>query len=189
MIKQIRIFLDCEFTHLGKDAELLSIAMVTEYGEELYLEISDAVDTNAYKNLGNDQRQWIDEHVIANFFGVGDNYSMTGKYKKLKQADCRPVIEEWLLEILKKHNKDTIVFWGDVPAYDWVLICDLWGGARKMPEHIHYIIRDLATMLELKGIPADRPRMSLLNEKILGKLHNALYDARVLKKIWEKYGK
>lgn len=56
---------------------------------------------------------------------------------------------------------DQIVMWADVPAYDWVLFCELFGGAFGLPKNIHYIVRDLATLLEAKGYDADTDRFSL----------------------------
>jgi hypothetical protein len=184
MSDRIRVFLDCEFTSLNKDAELISIAMVSEDGAELYIEIKDVKDTDAYKVQSIDQKEWLEINVFSNFFIEKDIKGMRGAYYNLVKKNCTGKIEQWLLDILKEKKGEKIEFWGDVPAYDWVLLCDLWGGARNMPEYIHYIIRDLGTYIETKEIAADMPRASLLNEKVLGKLHNALYDARVSRSIW-----
>ena len=184
MIDRVKVFLDCEFTSLEKEAELISVALISEHGEELYIEIGDVKNTAAYKLLDKDQKEWLVKNVFSNFFIAEDIRVMSGSYYKLEKKMCAGKIEEWLRDQVKGKNDVKVEFWGDVPAYDWVLLCDLWGGARNLPEYIHYIIRDLGTYLETKGIVADTSRESLLNEKIHGKLHNALYDARLSRSIW-----
>lgn len=37
----MKLFLDCEFTQLNKDTKLISLALVTQTGEEFYVELSD----------------------------------------------------------------------------------------------------------------------------------------------------
>lgn len=184
MNDRVKVFLDCEFTSLEKGAELISVAMISEHGEELYIEIEDIKSTEAHKLLDQDQKEWLDKNVFSNFFIAEDIRVMSGSYYNVEKRMCKHKIEDWLQNIINDKKQGKVEFWGDVPAYDWVLLCDLWGGARNLPEYIHYIIRDLGTYLETKGIVADTPRESLLNEKIHGKLHNALYDARLSRSIW-----
>lgn len=59
---------------------------------------------------------------------------------------------------------EEVVIWADVPAYDWVLFCELFGGALSLPKNIHYIVRDLATFLEAKGYDIDTDRFALAYE-------------------------
>jgi hypothetical protein len=37
----LKIFLDCEFTQLNQDSKLISLALVSESGEEFYVELTD----------------------------------------------------------------------------------------------------------------------------------------------------
>lgn len=39
--RSLRIFLDCEFTQLNKDSKLISLALVSESGDEFYVELTD----------------------------------------------------------------------------------------------------------------------------------------------------
>lgn len=69
-----------------------------------------------------------------------------------------------------------------MPAYDWVFFCDLFGGALHIPSHIHYIVRDLATLLLCKGMDPDTDRFAMAfsehNPPPAGLArHNALADA------------
>lgn len=37
----MKLFLDCEFTQLNREAKLISLALVPEVGEEFYVELMD----------------------------------------------------------------------------------------------------------------------------------------------------
>lgn len=37
----MKLFLDCEFTQLNKDTKLISLALVSEVGDEYYVELTD----------------------------------------------------------------------------------------------------------------------------------------------------
>jgi hypothetical protein len=77
--------------------------------------------------------------------------------------------------------------WSDCLAYDWVLFCQLWGGAFGVPKNIYYIPFDICTLFKEKGIDPDINR-----EEFAGLVagehdkHNALWDAKVIKKCYEK---
>jgi len=77
--------------------------------------------------------------------------------------------------------------WSDCLAYDWVLFCQLWGHAFNIPPCVYYIPFDLATLLMLKGIDPDIDRESFANMiGDDGTKHNALWDALVIQKCYEK---
>jgi hypothetical protein len=103
---------------------------------------------------------------------------------------------------------EEVVIWADVPAYDWVLFCELFGGALSLPKNIHYIVRDLATLLEAKGFDVDTDRFAFAWGEAAGAVpissdgrtegqaaaktaegllrHNALGDAMACRKCWQK---
>jgi hypothetical protein len=37
----VKLFLDCEFTQLNRDTKLISLALVSEAGDEYYVELTD----------------------------------------------------------------------------------------------------------------------------------------------------
>lgn len=37
----MKLFLDCEFTQLNRDTKLISLALVSEIGDEYYVELTD----------------------------------------------------------------------------------------------------------------------------------------------------
>ena len=77
--------------------------------------------------------------------------------------------------------------WSDTLAYDWVLFCDIFGGAQSIPKNVYYIPFDLATLFKLKGIDPDisRKEYSGLNRDIYNE-HNALDDAIMIKRCYER---
>lgn len=97
------------------------------------------------------------------------------------KGDKERVAEElihWLLQF------DKIEIWSDCLAYDWVLFCDLFGHAFKIPGNVYYIPFDICTMFKLKGIDPDINREEFAG--IQGPKHNALHDAEVIKACYEK---
>jgi hypothetical protein len=99
-----------------------------------------------------------------------------------------PHIEAWF----KQYEHVVIV--GDVLAYDWVLFCDIFGGALHIPKNIFYIPVDIASMLYDRGGKkfADESRLDIYSEYAENtykffdiKPHNSLYDAYVIKYIFE----
>lgn len=75
----LRVFFDTEFTSLGSDPRLLSIGMVADDGQELYLELSDGwTDVMC--------SPWVREHVLP----------MLGKGEQLTRRDAGRRIGNWL---------------------------------------------------------------------------------------------
>lgn len=158
----MKVFFDAEFTGLDKSAELLSIGLVSEDGQEFYAEVSDYDDAKVSK--------WVRENVIAHFT---KSLVLTKKELKLE-------LEKWLCRF------DKVDVWADVGHYDWVLFCDVFGGAFSIPKHVRYICFDLATLFLARGIDPDVNREEFAGTK--GKIakHNALWDAKVAKACYEK---
>jgi len=80
--------------------------------------------------------------------------------------------------------------WSDTLAYDWVLFCQLFGHAFKIPDKVYYIPFDLATLFKVKGVDPDINREEYALSGPAGDVpdskHNALWDAQVIKACWEK---
>lgn len=189
-----KLFLDTEFTGLHKNTTLISLSLVTEDGNFFYAEFT---DYNVMQVDG-----WIKDNVIKNLIfqhrpdntassastPTGTDYNVKGNTEfVLKQ------LLQWLGE-LSKNSQEKFEVWADVPHYDWVLFCDIFGGAMNLPQCIFYICFDLATKFkELPGGDPDCNRLDFL-KSVLGHStvmetitapHNALNDAIVTKTIWE----
>ncbi|MEM6396062.1 MAG: 3'-5' exoribonuclease [Bacteroidota bacterium] len=145
-----RLFLDTEFSGLTQQAELLSVALIDENHNWFY----GVFDEPDWTQLSS----WHQEHVVPYLaFSAEEYMDLPGEGTYLK-LDRRNVMEG-LMQWLSKYEK--VQIWADVPAYDWVLFCELFGGALSLPKPIHYVVRDLATLLEAKGYDVDVDRWGL----------------------------
>jgi len=177
-----KIFFDTEFTGLHQDTTLISIGMVSEDGQEFYAELDD-FDLEQVDD-------WIKENVTNHLWIQNPDTVVPPDVEYL-------VGEEWFI-INEVHTWlsqfDSIEMWSDCLAYDWVLFCQLFGGAMYLPKHIYYIPFDISTLFKARGIDPDisREEFALADES--GALpdpstwqkHNALWDAIIIKKCWEK---
>ena len=181
MIKKKLIFFDTEFTELTQSAKLLSIGMVADTGEKFYAEFTDFDPARL--------NEWIKENVVANFYLQKSNYADAGNIKiKDDTGEIATAIKVWLGQFKEEGKNVPIQFWGDSPAWDWILFCELFGGSFKRPANIHYMCMDLATVFQIKGYDPDCMRANFLNENhitIEGHQHNALYDALVTQKCYD----
>ncbi len=135
-----KVFLDTEFTGLHQQTNLISIALVAETGEEFYAEFTDYDKGQVNK--------WIRDHVIKllNYNDVNVYRSKTENSLKIKgnRATIKAELQTWFEQF------HSVEIWADVLAYDWVLFCELFGGASSIPENIFYAPFDLATAFREK---------------------------------------
>ena len=184
----MKIFFDTEFTGLHKDTSLISIGLIAENGKKFYAELTD------YDKSQVDG--WIQENVINNLWANKIiSYGNTNYEKDLEIAVgdkklIQLVLSAWLNQF------ETIEWVSDVCHYDFVLLIDLvYGHALKMPygKHCascHDINQDIAKHFRVSEFKAfDMSREGLIKElygnDIEGIKHNALYDACVIKAIYE----
>lgn len=156
----MKVFFDTEFTGLHQNTTLMSIGLVDELGRSFYAELNDYDESQV--------DDWITENVIANFT-LENQMSMTG---------LRAALTDWLAY----YNKAEM--WSDCYAYDWMLFCQIWGHAFNVPNNVYYIPFDLSTLLAIKGIDPDINREHFAGFSPSPAKHNALHDARVIRKCW-----
>jgi len=162
----IKIFFDTEFTGLHQRTTLISIGLVAETGETFYAELDD------YDKSQLDD--WLLKNVIPNLGGadvIGD------------QREVSIALTNWLAQFKQ------VEMWADTLAYDWVLFCDLFGDAFKIPKNVYYIPFDIATLFKIKGIDPDVNREQFAGLQAGMQKHNALWDAKVIKACYEKLEK
>lgn len=161
---RVKIFFDTEFTGLHQRTNLISIGITAENGSEFYAEIGD-FDAR-YVSI------WVRDNVLNN---------LTGK-NVIKRKELKGKLERWL----DQFNK--VEVWSDCLAYDWVLFCDIWGGAKHIPRHIYYIPFDICTLFLAHGIDPDIDREEFAGKEQFdhARKHNAMHDARVIKACYEK---
>ena len=194
------LYMDTEFTGLHQKTTLISIALVGDVmGKPIhfYAELTD-YDKNQVDN-------WIEFNVISkltlppdqpNFklVNASDYFEIT-KPKYLYSIEMRGTtaeVKDALINWLGKFNQ-LIEIWSDCLSYDWVLFCEIFGGAMKVPKCVYYIPFDICTLLREKGVDADVSREDFAYGPIMpntpqppSQKHNALHDAWTIKRIHEK---
>jgi hypothetical protein len=186
-VKQgVRVFFDTEFTGLHQHTTLISIGCVTEDGRTFYAECTDY-----------DQSQidvWLQENVLSHLtltlppphaqYGEAESWATYQDKNNIQVKGTARfvgiVLDDWLRDL------GPVEMWSDCLAYDWVLFCQLQGGAFRIPSNVYYIPFDLATLLKVRSIDPDVNREEFAGMTAGGPKHNALWDAQVIKACYEK---
>jgi len=178
----MKISFDTEFTGLHKNTTLISIGLITEDGKTFYAELNDYDKTQV--------NNWIQENVIDNLSrSIGELSRMADEVEFGNKEQVGTSLLRWLNQF------DTVEWVSDVSHYDFVLLIDLvYGHALKMPygKHCsacHDINQDIAKYYNISEIEAfDKSREGIIEEfgvEVKGEKHNSLYDAKVIKAIYE----
>lgn len=179
----MKIYFDTEFEGLRKDAKLISLGLITEDNQELYIEFDD-IDIQK-------QDQWIKDNVLQNtiLYGQKEISEITDEanYYKGDKDEIKGVLLHWLNQF------DNVQFISDVCHYDFVFLIDIFGSAWDLPKNVipccHDINQDIMDLFWLNEKEAfDFSREDILDNlglEIKGNKHNSLYDAKVIKAIYE----
>ncbi len=158
------IFMDGEFASLHPNGiDLISLALIKESGEELYLELE----------YDGELSSWVEEHVVPYLSG-----------EKVSVEEAKKQIEEFVGD-----SKPVLVAY--VNQFDWMGVCRLFEA--NSPEEMsklpfHWFPIDFASILFAK----EQTPLSLAaaarkyDIEISGVQHHALHDARLLKAVYEK---
>lgn len=182
----MNIYFDTEFTGLHKDTTLISIGLVDEDNRLFYAEFTD---------YNRDQvDDWIRKNVIDNLqlpdksqHTVFTHNSNNEWFICSDRATISSALNSWL------SSYENITFISDVCNYDSVLLTDLitnGGTALDMPKKISPVVYDInydiARHYKVSIAEAfDMSREDIIaNFNIDGIKHNALYDAKVIKTIY-----
>lgn len=145
------IWFDTEFIDDGKTIDLISIGLVRSDGQSLYLENSECDHSRA--------SQWVRDNVLSRLKGGGS------------RKDRRSIASD-ILEFVG----DKPVFWSYFAAYDWVVLCQLYGKMIDLPKGWPMYCRDLKQLCLELGNPALPAQMTAE--------HNALNDAVWIRDAW-----
>jgi hypothetical protein len=178
-----KIFFDTEFTGLRQNTTLISIGLVSDCGKEFYAEFTDYDVTQV--------DEWIAKNVIkrlkySEYKGNGFSKRGTGFWHLYGDTSfIKAYLADWLKEF------GVIEMWSDCLHYDWVLFCELFGGALNLPKNIYYIPFDICTFFKVIGIDPDisREKFAALEtyfKRLKPKKHNALWDAHVIKGCYDR---
>lgn len=184
----MNIYFDTEFTGLKKDTTLVSLGMVAEDGETFYAEFTDY--DKSYKD------DWFQRNVLDNLLLSSNKANTNQKVADVQVLGTKSHIQieltKWLTK--KSNGGNDIVLVSDVCHYDMVLFADIFGSAQRLPVFVtpacHDINQDIARHFGLSMKDSfDLSREVALdcfgNKEIPGEKHNALYDAKVIKGIYE----
>lgn len=170
----MRVFMDTEFTGLHQNTSLISIALVCDdayfYGECMDYDREQVDD-------------WVRDHVVGGLRPeticgggrVREKPSPGSLVVCASRQEVAHELEGWLIA-----QGQLIEIWTDVGAYDWVLFCELFGGAMGIPKCVYYIPFDIATLLLLEGSDPDASRSALAGREPCS-VHHALRDAQDLR--------
>jgi len=170
----MNLYYDSEFTGLHQSTTFISLALVADDGREFYAEFTDYDASQC--------DEWIRANVLAHTRWLNRPEVTPGCWREEALTLClgdrqqvREALEDWLKQF------DQVEIWADCPAWDWVLFCELFGGALKLPANIYYLPFDLVSLFKAKGIDPDIDRTEFVdwNNKGQRQRHNALYDAQL----------
>lgn len=185
-MKTTKIFFDTEFTGLHQNTTLISIGLVADNGTTFYAEFTDYDHSQI--------NDWLRDNVIKNLlFNDRDNFIE----KNNGNINCKgymSYVKIHLKEWLETFNSK-IEWVSDVCHYDFVLLIDLlYEEALNIPykeigSSCHDINQDIAKYLnidELEAFDVSREKIITSNNIVIeGDKHNSLYDALVIKAIYE----
>lgn len=164
------IFMDAKFTKLKNEkVEFLSVAFVTDSDSKLYLELEQPHMAN-----GIGEREENIEVVETDLNG--------GSFLSKEQA--RDAILEFIDENYAKYEKPMLIT--NMSSYCWLALCHLF---EKMEIPFHKIPLDFSTMLYMHSIDPDTSKEQLAwhyQIKLEGDRNHALYNATLLKRLYEK---
>ncbi len=188
------LFFDAEFTGLRKDTTLISLGIVSDNGKKFYAEFTDYEE--------NQCDEWIHKNVIDNLYldGMGDGVAdlvdldeePSGIMVRGNKNYVAKELKEWLSQF------DFIQFVSDVCHYDFVLLIDLLTGGKTaldLPDNISAVCHDINSDIARHYGISDKKAFYKSREEIVSELcghevegvkHNALYDAEVIKAIWNE---
>jgi len=187
-----KVFFDTEFTGLHQNTTLISIGLISDCGKTFYAELNDFDKTQI--------NEWLQENVINNLRfkepkqGEDEYYVATRSienkvpndlYKSfsLELRESKSVVAFQLMQWLEQFEQ--VEMWSDCLSYDWVLFNQLFGHAFNIPKNVYYIPFDICTLFKVKGIDPDISREEFSNMKENAQKHNALWDAKVIKRCFE----
>ena len=157
--KVMKLFLDCEFTQLNQDTKLISLGLVSESGDEFYVELTDTYQIE-------DCSDFVIQNVLPQL-----NLHLYGMSLVEAQAALRVFLGsiEGRLEICS-----------DAPDWDWDFFCQLAYVDHRWPSNVANRPTNLIHLV--RHFEAD----DIGNIKLPDLPHHALLDARLLAGLYQR---
>jgi len=182
----MNVFFDTEFTGLYKDTTLISIGLVSEDNQKFYAEFTDYDRVAANNNI------FVRDNVLSKLYSENKNENYIPYYILGSRITIREMLTNWFKQF------GSVQLISDVCHFDFVLLIDLFGSAFSLPENVspycYDINQDVAKYYGISCKEAfDKSREQIVSEicpqMISENKHNSLYDAEVIKLIYENLQK
>lgn len=161
------VFYDTEFLEDGKSIHLISIGMVSETGDELYLINRDAPWHRIM------QHEWLFQNVVPELAFSPFTTKHLRNYSS-PQDSITFKVGAFLQSI------PDVKLWAWYGAYDHVVLCQIFGDMTNLPKGIPYWTNDLRQEYYMRGLDPDIHKVP----NRVG-VHNAISDAMDLKARYE----
>lgn len=164
-----RYYVDTEFIEDGRTIDLLSIAVVSSDGRELYLENSDADMSKAHP--------WVIANVLPHLWRPRENDESCDF---LTDPETIAFQVRQFVNATSPHTGQ-VEFWGYYSDYDWVALCQLYGPMVELPPGWPMFCYDLRQALNHHGLqassqPNDMPHHALSDARWIATTHKLLLD-------------
>ena len=164
-------FYDCEFLEDGYTIELVSIGIAAEDGRNYY-----AVNRNVrWERVARPEFAWVRENVWPHLpVSHTGSLSINRNHQDSKDKDViAKEVQEFLLhESTPDGQVPRIELWGEYPAYDHVVLCQLWGRMIELPSGIPMRTNCLVQLAESMGVSEKQ-----LPQQNPDTQHHAMHDA------------
>lgn len=149
----MKLFLDCEFTQLNQDTKLISLALVSEGGDEFYVELTDTYQVE-------DCSDFVIENVLPQL-----DLPVFGQTLAQAQASLASFLGSL---------KGPLEVCSDAPEWDWDFFCELSYVGHRWPSNVTNQATNLVRLF--RAFEADD-----IGDITIPELpHHALLDARLL---------
>lgn len=126
----MKVFFDTEFIEDGRTIDLISIGLVREDGDELYLISNEFDESRACP--------WVRENVLSHL-------PKTIDVPRHSRAEIARQVRLFVCDIKPE-------FWAYYADYDWVVLCQLFGRMIDLPSGWPKYCRDLKQLADDLGI-------------------------------------
>ncbi|POA83704.1 hypothetical protein C1882_18330 [Pseudomonas sp. FW305-E2] len=145
----MKIVVDCEFTQLNQNSKLISMALVSEEGHELYFELNDN-----YRH--EDCSEFVVERVIP---------QLSGGSALISTESARNKLWSFLSQF------DSVEIMSDAPIWDWEFFCSIVYHQGKWPSNVANTPINLIDLFNEKGVDGEEapelPHHALLDARLL----------------------
>lgn len=172
----MKTYYDFEFMENGKTIEPISVGMIKENGEHLYL-INGEVDLNA---VANHEDGWLRKNVLkhlpvilsfSTLTGIRCTWDETDPIFGLCVRSLAEIREDVTRFVLNDLDGTEPELWAWYAAYDHVALCRLYGRMIDLPSTFPKYSNDIRQEFQRLGKPNILPKQDSETE------HHAFYDA------------